>query len=113
MRKRLKEPYCVGCGQEYDNEEAAKQCDCRLNNLFRYGTPYEPMTENTIAYEEPPGNYSDEQILSVIEETIETHPTLKHKGFLTNWLRSFSMKRSPSAENARTSRKHLPHSSTF
>jgi hypothetical protein len=111
VRKRLKEPYCVGCGQEYDNEEAAKQCDCRLNNLFRYGTPYGPMTENTIAYEEPTGNYTDEQILSVIEETIETHPTLRHKSFLIKWLKGFSTIKSPQAqERLKASRKYLPDS---
>lgn len=106
-RKRLKEPYCVFCGQEYDHKEAVNQCGCRLSNLFHYGTPYQPMRENSIEHEEPPGIYTDEQILSVIEKTIETHQTVKHKGFLINWLKGFSTKRSPVTENDRTSIKKL------
>jgi hypothetical protein len=84
------------CGVEHDSVESADRC---CQHLFHY--------EKEIV---PPGHYTDEQILSVIEETISTHQTLKHKGFLINWLRGFSTKRSPSAENARTSRKYLPDS---
>lgn len=97
MRRR-KYPYCAICGREYDSEEAVKGC-CR--HLFHYEKPNEVV---------PPGNYSDEQILSVIETTIETHQTLKHKGFLIKWLKGFSTKKAQSAENAKDSRKYLPDS---
>lgn len=101
MRKKY--PYCAMCGVEYDNVESANRC---CQHLFYY----EKANEITSV---PPGHYTDEQILSVIEKTIETHQTLKHKGFLIKWLKGYSSKRSPSAGNARTSRKYLPDSSTF
>lgn len=95
MRKKY--PYCAMCGVEYDNVESANRC---CQHLFHY----EKSNELT---SDPPGNYTDEQILSVIEETIETHPTLNHKGFLIKWLKGFSIIKSPQAQQRlKASRKY-------
>jgi hypothetical protein len=102
MRKKY--PYCAMCGVEYDNVESANRC---CQHLF-YHEKSNELVSNL------PGNYSDEQILSVIEEIISTHQTLKHKSFLIRWLRGFSTIKSPQAqERLKASRKHLPDSSTF
>lgn len=83
MRHRKKYPFCAVCGVEHDSVESADRC---CQHLFYY----EKANEIT---SDPPGNYTDEQILSVIEKTIETHQTLKHKGFLINWLKGYSTKK--------------------
>lgn len=87
---RRKYPYCVMCGVEYDSEELANRCCQHLWDKFYY------EKDNEIT-KDPPGNYTDEQILSVIEETISTHPALKHKGFLINWLKGKVKRKKPKA----------------
>lgn len=96
MRHR-KYPYCSVCGVEHENVESATRC---CQHLFYY----EKANEIT---SDPPGNYTDEQILTVIEETISTHPTLKHKGFLIKWLKNRIPKEAQSAGTLRTSIKKL------
>lgn len=98
--RRKKYPYCAMCGVEYDSEESANRCCQHLLNSFYYEKANEIISD-------PPGNYTDEQILSVIEKTIETHQTLKHKGFLINWLKDYSSKKALSAANAKDSLKKL------
>jgi hypothetical protein len=34
----------------------------------------------------PPGVYSEDELLAVVTEAIETHPTLKYKRYLTDWV---------------------------
>lgn len=82
VKKHRKYPYCAMCGVEYDSVSSASRCCKHLWDRFYY------EKDNEITTYPPPGNYTDEQILSVIEETISTHPTLKHKGFLINWLKN-------------------------
>lgn len=73
MRRRY--PYCAVCGVEYDSVSSASRC---CQHLFYH------EKANEIA-SVPPGNYTDEQILSV--------QSLKHKSFLINWLKSYSTKK--------------------